>query len=284
MFPFFETSQSSGEPILLYRVTYGPGVADFLALTDAEIDVTVAGVKYIGRQAIECPPITASGTLDKTTLELTVAFDSPLTELFRTAVPDNVISLRIMRAHYGDVLDGVLDPAQTRQIWGGRILNFGVDDGYQVTLSCEPFGTSIRRTGLRRPYCVGCPHVLGGSACKVNLSLFTVDTTATAIAANTVTLPSGWNGALPAAKFTRGLLTFAGPFGPVKRTILSVSGNTLTVAGSLAALTVGAQVWLQLGCNHTTDDCRIVFNNINNFGGFPWIPTENPVGQKSYFY
>ncbi len=284
MFQFFETSQASGEPILLYRVTYGTGVADFLALTDAEEDITVSGVKYLGRQAIQCPPITASGTLDKTTLELIVALDSPLTELFRTAVPDNVIVLRIMRAHYGDVVDGGLDPAQIRQIWGGRILNFGVDDGYQVTLSCEPFGTSIRRTGLRRPYSTGCPHVLGGAACKVSLPAFTVTSTALTVTANTVTLPSGWNGALPAAKFTRGVLTFAGPFGTVKRTILSVSGNTLVVAGSLASLPVGAAVSARLGCNHTTDDCRTVFDNINNHGGFPWIPTENPVGQKSYFY
>lgn len=284
MFQIFETSQASGEPILLYRATYGPGVNDFLALTDAENDITISGVRYVGRQAIQCPPITASGTLDKTTLELIVAFDSPLTELFRTAVPDNVITLRIMRAHYGDVADGVLDPAQTRQIWGGRILNFGVDADYQVTLSCEPFGTSIRRTGLRRPYSLGCPHALGGAACKVNLSAFTVATTASAVAANTVTLPGGWNGALPAAKFVRGVLTFAGPFGQVKRTILSVSGNTLTVAGSLAALAVGAAVSARLGCNHTTDDCRTVFNNINNYGGIPWIPTENPVGGKAYFY
>ena len=284
MFQFFETSQASGEPILLYRVTYGPGVNDFLALTDAESDVTVSGVKYLGRQAIQCPPITASGSLDKTTLELVVAFDSPLTELFRTAVPDNVITLRIMRAHYGDVVDGVLGPEQTRQIWGGRILNFGVDGDYQVTLSCEPFGTSIRRTGLRRPYSVGCPHVLGGGACKVALSAFTVVSSAVAVTANTVTLPDGWNGGLPAAKFPRGVLTFAGPFGPVKRTILSVSGNTLTVAGSLASLPVGAEVSLRLGCNHSMDDCKDVFDNILNYGGFPWIPTENPVGQKSYFY
>lgn len=284
MFQFFETSQSSGEAILFYLVTYGPGVNDFLALTDAEEDITVAGMRYAGRQVIRCAPITASGTLDKSTLDIDVAYDSPLTELFRTAVPDNVITLRIRRAHYGDVVDGVLDPAQWRQIWGGRILNFEVDGDYQVTLSCQPFGTSIRRAGLRRPYCAGCPHVLGGAGCKVDLSAFTVSASAVSVTANTVTLAGGWNGALPAEKFARGVLTFAGQFGPVKRTILSVAGDTLTVAGSLSSLAPGVDVSLRLGCNHTMDDCKNVFNNLPNFGGFPWIPSENPVSQKSFFY
>lgn len=284
MFPFFETSQSSGEAILLYLVTYGPGASDFLALTDAEEDITVAGVRYVGDQVIRCAPITTSGTLDKSTLDIEVAYDSPLTDLFRTAVPDNVISLKIRRAHYGDVVDGALDPAQTRQIWGGKILNFEVDNGFKVTLSCQPFGTSVRRAGLRRPYCAGCPHVLGGAGCNVDLDAFTVSATAASVSGNTVTFPAGWAGALPAEKFARGVLSFAGPFGTVKRTILAVSGDTLSVAGSLAALSPGSAVSLRLGCNHTMGDCKNVFNNLPNYGGLPWTPTENPVSQKSFFY
>lgn len=283
-FKFFETSQSSGEPILLYRVTYGTGALDYLALTDAEEDITVAGVVYQGRQAIHCPPITASGTLDKSTLDLEVAFDSPLTELFRTEVPDNVIGLRIFRAHYGDVANGVLAPTNMRQIWGGRILNFEVDDGYSVTLSCQPLGSSVKRAGLRRPYCIGCPHRHYGPECKADAASFTVTANALAVTGKTVTLPAGWNGAFEAAKFVRGVLSFKGRFGTVRRTILSVSGNTLTVAGGLSQLSVGEPVSPRLGCDHTMNDCKFVFNNLPNYGGFPWIPTENPTSPKSYFY
>lgn len=283
-FSIFETSRSSGDPILLYRVTYGTGPTDYLALTDAEEDVTIEGVAYQGRQAIQCPEITASGTLDKSTLELLVAFDSPLTELFRTAVPDNVITLRIMRAHYGDVDNGVLSPANVIQIWGGRILNFEVDGDYEVKLSCEPVGTSLRRAGLRRPYCMGCPHVLYGPSCKADENAFTVTVNAASVADGKVTLPAGWHGAFDPAKFVRGVMTFAGPFGTVKRSIVGVSGDVATLAGSLEALAAGAEVALRLGCSHTMDDCRNVFNNLPNYGGFPWIPHENPVSSKSYFY
>lgn len=283
-FTFFETSQSSGEPLLLYRVAYGSGPSDFLALTDAEEDITVEGVVFEGRQAIHCPPITASGTLDKSTLELEVPFDSPLTELFRTEVPDHVISLKIMRAHYGDVVDGVLSSANVRQIWGGRILNFEVGADYVVTLSCSPLGSSIKRAGLRRPYCIGCPHLHYGPECKADRDAFTVTSTAVSKTANTVTLGAGWAGAFPAAKFVRGVLSFAGEFGTVYRTILQVSGDTLTVSGALAQLPVGAAVSASLGCDHTTGDCKDLFDNILNYGGFPWIPTENPTSPKSRFY
>lgn len=283
-FSIFETSRSGGDPIMLYRVTYGTGPGDFLALTDAEEDITIEGVAYRGRQAIHCPDITASGTLDKSTLELLVAFDSPLTELFRTAVPDNVITLRILRAHYGDVDEGVLPPANVIQIWGGRILNFEVDGDYQVTLSCEPIGTSLRRAGLRRPFCIGCPHILYGSACRADEATFSVVASVVTVDENTATLSAGWNGPFDPSKFARGVLSFAGPFGRVKRSIVRVSGDTLTLAGSLDALSAGAEVVARLGCDHTMDDCKNTFNNLPNYGGFPWIPTENPVGQKSFFY
>lgn len=284
MFKFFETSQSSGEPILLYRATYGTGVNDYLTLTDAEEDITVEGTLYVGRQAIQCPPITASGTLDKSSLDMEVAYGSPLAELFRTEVPDNVISLRIFRAHYGDVTDGVLASANMKQIWGGRIINFEVSDDYIVTLTCQPLGSGMKRSGLRRPYCIGCPHIHYGDQCKANPAAFTASSTVVSKTSNTLTLPTGWNGALPAAKFARGVLFFEGRYGTVKRTILSVSGNTILVAGALSQLGAGASVSLRLGCNHTMGDCDTVFHNLPNYGGFPWIPTENPTSQKSYFY
>ena len=284
MFTFFEKSQSSGEPILFYRVTYGEGANDFMALTDAEEDITIEGVKYQGRQAIHCPPITASGTLDKSSLDIEVPFDSPLTELFRTEVPDHVVGLRIFRGHYGDVADGVLSPDNVRQIWGGRILNFEVDRDYVVTLSCMPLGSGMKRAGLRRPYCLGCPHVHYGPQCRADRAAFTVSAEVTAAGGNTVTLAEGWAGAFPPGKFARGVASFAGQFGTVRRTILRVSGNTLTLAGGVGQLEAGATLLASLGCNHTTDDCKDVFDNILNFGGFPWIPTENPTSSKSRFY
>lgn len=39
-------------------------------------------------------------------------------------------------------------------------------------------------------------------------------------------------------------------------------------------------VYIYFGCNKTTDDCENKFDNINNFGGFPYIPINNPTSRS----
>jgi hypothetical protein len=35
------------------------------------------------------------------------------------------------------------------------------------------------------------------------------------------------------------------------------------------------------GCKHNYTTCLTVFDNLDNFGGFPWIPGVNPFGSRS---
>jgi len=65
------------------------------------------------------------------------------------------------------------------------------------------------------------------------------------------------------------------------RFIASHSSGTLTLmqaSNSLSAAIEGGpqSVTLYPGCSHTIADCRDKFNNLVNFGGFPWIPSKNP--------
>ena len=53
-----------------------------------------------------------------------------------------------------------------------------------------------------------------------------------------------------------------------------VSGDTVTVKlAFLSAVAIGDQFQLLPGCDHTIGTCAGVFNNAQNFGGFPYIPT-----------
>ena len=40
-------------------------------------------------------------------------------------------------------------------------------------------------------------------------------------------------------------------------------------------------VTLYPGCTKSRAVCKNKFDNLNNYGGFPWIPTKNPFGGSS---
>ena len=59
--------------------------------------------------------------------------------------------------------------------------------------------------------------------------------------------------------------------------ITNHSGTTITLLGKLSTLDVSSTLTVQAGCDKSYDICSGRFNNLPNFGGFPYIPNENPV-------
>jgi hypothetical protein len=67
------------------------------------------------------------------------------------------------------------------------------------------------------------------------------------------------------------------------RYIIDHSGTQLTLIVPLSDLTEDvndssgdALVALYPGCDHTRETCKDKFDNLANYGGFPWIPSKNP--------
>jgi len=274
-FSFFETSMAKGLPLNLYFFKTGTGAADYLAYTDGEREITVAGITYTPQQ-IARGKIASSGSLDKANLDIRMPRTNPLVELFRVYPPNYVVTLVVSQGHYGD------PDNQFMAIWSGRILTFDIQVN-EAAFGCEPVGTSIKRPGLRRNYQYGCPHALYGDQCRATKTAHPA--TVLAIDNAVITVPEGWFGGVPAAKYLSGLVEWSPPSGPgAARTILRIDGNMISIAGSTVGLFVGASINLFPGCNHQIQDCETIHNNILNFGGCPWIPIQNPVGSANQYY
>ena len=275
-FSIFELSRFKGKPLNLYYFKIGPGANDYYAFTDGERELTLSGVVYSPVQ-IRRGRISSSGSLDKSTLEIQVPKTNPLFEIYRVYPPNFVVTMIVKQGHYGD------PDNQFLSIWSGRVINFSIE-GNEVSFSCEPVGTSTRRPGLRRNYQYGCPHDLyGASTCKATKvgTPFVIQ----ALTGGTLTLPNGWNGSLDAAKFIGGLVEWSPSSGALaSRSIIRASGNVLTIAGLTQGLSIGDSVNVIVGCNHQMSDCSTIHGNIPNFGGQPWIPTENPIGYTNQYY
>ncbi|MBT8152534.1 DUF2163 domain-containing protein [Epibacterium ulvae] len=133
-----------------------------------------------------------------------------------------------------------------------------------------------------RIYQKPCTAVLGDSACGFDLTTpgYAVEAAVVAVKnAQTVTL-APLSGFEP-EWFTRGVLRVvtgvgAGLWGAIKRDLSREKTREVTLWEPLrAALEPGDLLRLEAGCDKRFETCRLKFNNILNYQGFPDIPGED---------
>jgi len=273
----FITSRFFGRPVELYRFTYGHGAGDVYLCTDGESPITYMGETY-SPLPLQRGATSNSGTMDKTALEITMPHLAKIPQLFRVYPPSSTVSLTILQGQLGD------PDNQFVAVWVGRIISVAFE-GIEAKLSGEPITTTWRRSGLRRNYQYMCPHVLYGPVCKASKAAATVSVGIHAVLGRKVTLSAE---IADAAKYASGILEWTTPGGSVEvRTVLTVqveAGRTVfNLTGLAVGLEPGAVASAIRGCRHTLVACQDDHNNAVNFGGHPWIPTKNPIGNSSPF-
>lgn len=280
---FYETSHALGGRLrpgeALLNGTFGP-----YAFTNAEIPIVRDGIIY-QPVPIDASAIEASGTLDKSTLSVTVAagFNTDFDTEFTASNPETVVNLTIRHGHMGDDPD---DPLSFLVTWAGRVLGASRANRSKI-LTCEPISTTMKRPGLRMNFQRSCPHVLYGPDCLANRAAATKTVIVASVAANgTITFTTTLPGPALPQKYVGGLASWLDTAGGrVLRTIASVPAtNAVRIRGLVDGLAAGSDVQLTLGCAHTVEDCRNVHSNILNYGGQPDIPLENPVGTRNEFF
>lgn len=281
-----ESSRSGGQPVSLFLFRYGPGVADYYAYTDHEEDIIFDdglgdGPKTYAAIPIQHSKITSSGNLDKSSLTVGFVEDADITDLFRSHPPSGIVTLIIRQGHVSDPDNQFLVK------WSGRVLGFGIDgQSNETNLTCEPIATSLKRNGLRRHYQYACPHALYGDQCKANKAAASHTAVVLGKAGSVITLSPTWISAGLRDRFLGGSAEYLLPDGRKEyRTIIKVEASgAITLAVAPDGLDVGESVTMVLGCRHIMEDCSTLHNNIQNFGGCPWIPTKNPIGIKNNYY
>ncbi len=273
-----ETSAASGEPVELYLFRYGSGTLNQFAITDNDYEVESDGVLYVP-DYVERGAISASGTLDKSDLTVSVRDESDVSQLFTLSPPGGQVSLTIFRCHT-DPEGGTTIPLA---IWSGRVLGHSVQEGQVAELRCEPASTSMRRVGLRRHYQYMCPHVLYGEGCGLSRLEHSFNIIPDSFTAKTISLSGDYT-----ADYGAGVVSWT-PTGQTEeaRGIIGVKfangKTTLTLSGRTRGLAKEMVVTVAKGCAHDLDDCANKFDNAVNYGGQPWIPTENPHGTTSIY-
>lgn len=281
MFGPFESSRAKSRPATLYLFRYGPSPLNYYAYTDAEQSVRVDDIDYVPIP-ISRDKIVANGSLDKNGIGIRLARNNPMAVLFRPYPPSYTVTAVIYNTSLNDPDHGV------QAIWNGRILSCAFE-GDEAVLSGEPISSQRRRPGLRRPYQYGCPHVLYGQGpgkCNANKAAATFGRIVESVDGFTVVMPTGWFDPFIVSRFQGGLVEWTRGNGlRESRTILQVQNDRqLVLGGPPTDLHAGDSVEVVYGCSHTMAGCQNVHRNLLNFGGCPFIPTDNPIGTRNNFY
>lgn len=254
-----EASVADGAPVEFFRFARG---ADRWTLAASEDAVVHEGETY-APAAITRGPLRLPIELQAAGLEITLPVDVDPAGVF-LAGPAGVMTVTVYRRHRGD--------AETRAIFKGRIAQAAYQGALTCRLACESLVTALQRAGLRRHYGRGCPHALYGPGCFANQELYRVDgvlaaagptaLTASAFAAQ----PNGW--------WVGGKVRV----GEQMAFIVAHTGTVVTLLSPLPGAQAGLSFTAYPGCDRTPGTCAAKFNNLHNYGGFPYIPAKNPFG------
>jgi uncharacterized phage protein (TIGR02218 family) len=264
----FEYSEQDARPV--FRFLFVQGDAEYRYTTEARFVADSNGT--FSPAPIVASEISQTNEMAKDDLKLEFPRDNEFAQLFLGGVPETVTTVTVFRGHDGDTDE------EFQFYWKGRVAGSSAT-GDVVSIECENIFTSMRRPGLRARYQKTCRHPLYQTGCGVSKDLFAVAATAISAVGFSVTI-TGWEDSDTAdGYFVGGMLRTTDGF---FRYITSHSGNQITLIRPLQALTAeidsegDAAVTLYPGCAHTINDCKNKFNNLNNFGGFAWIPAKNP--------
>lgn len=264
----------------LYRFTMGTDVWTF---TSGDTEVVYNSETYtpqpIGRGQRE-----SKRELSKATLDVQMDVQNVIAQDLLGAITERQLGLTLY----------IQNDASTIVGWKGRLSSLK-PAGNKVGLSFESVFTSLRRPGLRARFQKNCRYVLYHNGCNVDpetvASIPGLPTSVTAevivIAAAALQADGWWIGGM--VREGGGLYGF----------VVDHVGTTITLQRPLDTLIqdmVPAQygygnnygnlygspsVTLFPGCDHQRGTCLTKFANLNNFGGFPWIPTRSPMDGSS---
>ncbi len=120
-----------------------------------------------------------------------------------------------------------------------------------------------------------CSRAFGAEGCFVDLEAYRYDGVLDVVTDLSVTV-TGANAEAAVRGFADWFSHGRIRIGDELRTVTKQDGDVIYVSSPFLNVDSGAAVVIYPGCNRTLAACRDRFNNLNNYGGCPSVPTTNP--------
>ena len=265
-----EGSTEDGSPIEYYH--FVRGTEEWSYTTGIE-EVTISSVTYLP-SVITRGRIQQNDEIKGATMEIGMDRTNALVTSI-TEDPDSLpITLTLYQRHIGDEAFSPIIK------FIGQLVSFSWVDGQaalQIASLENMFTREIPRVSVQK----ACPFMLYDGNCRALVETHTHTGEVLLMDVNDPRLMVIQNidgGAsdmliLPGeTTFELGVLKK----GNARRFIARMSGNVILLLTPLSGLENGDSIVLIKGCNRLADVCEDRFDNLENFGGFPNLPTQNP--------
>lgn len=163
------------------------------------------------------------------------------------------------------------------QLFLGRISNvdFDLTKG-TATVKLTAVGGLMKAKIPVRSYSKECGFELFGKGCGLNKADFSVILSNNfSVSEDKLKITSEALGAKPNGFFSGGYVKFLNQHSY----ITSHTGNEINLMFPLKNLSESELIYVFAGCDKLISTCKDKFNNSINYGGFPFIPSKNPVTQ-----
>jgi uncharacterized phage protein (TIGR02218 family) len=261
----YESSTELGTPVELYEFVQGTTRWTFAS----GVDSIIRQGQVYKPSNIKRDNLKQTTDVFKDTLKLSFSRADEFASQFLAFAPEEITTLTIYRGHYGDT------DSEFVVYWKGRVTGAKSSEN-TIDVQCESVYTSIRRPGLRARFEYGCRRTLYLSGCDVNRELYLYIGTLQVVNSLNLTVSTA---SLQANGYWTGGIIVAEDGTP--RFITNHVGDVITVSRPFSNIGLGESVKLYPGCDHLKETCKNKFNNLDNFGGFPWIPVKNPYSGTS---
>jgi uncharacterized phage protein (TIGR02218 family) len=270
---------ADGRPTELYAFQVGTVVT---RVTSAAVDQVVGGQTYT-TLAIQRTEPAQSSDVKSGEITLQVPSDFQLVLDFRSIIPYSLPTLTIYRFHQNDATSDLFT------FWKGYVSSVAMQDT-MAEIACQPIDRIFSRQIPRFVYSGICNHTLYDAGCRVVPTAFDHASTVSAIDSRLTTITITGLRA-QAAAIAPGLTSaeldtfWQGGYlenatGSERRMILegNVGGdpNAVRVLLPFREMTAGQSITAFAGCDHSVTTCNAKFGNVTRFGGYPYVPTQNP--------
>lgn len=258
-----DLSVADGSPIEVFKFI-GTGVT--YRYTNADLAVTVDGEEYlplnISRSTIEVGSVVDSVQ----TIDIEVPIDSDLAQLFVLLKTRDQLDVEIRRVHRGTDYS-----TEFELVWKGYTLFYSAS-GRTATIQTGTIIQAALSGSLNTIYFQStCNHVLYDGRCGLDAADFTTTSHVTAIDVDRIYVDNSGvdNNDLRAGEM---IVTRTGE----RRFVMGNALDYVDVGYEFVDLQVGDEVTMIQGCSHSIAECKTKFDNVDQFGGFLYVPTSNP--------
>lgn len=264
-FDDLERSPYSGSDARLYLFRLQD---KYWRFNNSDQDIVYAGQTYVHF------PISDDGLKQKSEViadvfSINISSSSTLVTLFNGTPPSQPIRVEMRQIQDGDT--------EAPLMWVGYISGVKFKDEVTSTLTCNTQTGYLNRQGVRLAYTRQCPHALYDQECQLNKDDWAEVIAIRDVGGNGFNFdvvtpgPQTYNG-----RFTNGFIEWKpDPLYTERRAILVHVDQQIILLNQTDGLTEGMEVRAFPGCQRVPANCHL-FNNIDNYGGFPFMPGKSP--------